>query len=108
MRSVLLGVLLAAPLCGCGESSRLEPSRILRSDSATIRSESPTSNPSEVGTVYPEKADVERLLHQARELESQGRFETALSVVNQALQFDGHSPAATTLRNRLEEIIRRI
>lgn len=107
MRPILLAVLFAAAFCGCTESPRPEPPKVSSPISKT-GTESLPPNPVEAGATYPEKADVERLLHQAREFESQGKFETALSVVNQALQFDAQSPAATTMRNHLEEIIRKI
>lgn len=108
MRAFFAVALFAAAVCGCTESPRPESATVQQPTSATIAIEAPASNQPAVGTVYPEKANVERLLHQARELEGKGQFETALSVVNQALQFDAHSPAATTMRDHLEELIKRI
>ena len=57
---------------------------------------------------YPENAEVERLLSRAMKLESDGKFQQALVIVNEALVIDAHSPRASTLKQRLEEIIRRI
>lgn len=108
MRPFVASFLFAAVVCGCAESHRSETPNIEQPTSTTSGVEAAVSNPPTVGAAYPEKTDVERLLHQARELESKGQFETALSVVNQALQFDANSPAATTMRNHLEEIIQRI
>ena len=108
MRPFIAGVLFATAVCGCAESHRTDSPNVQQPTSATSGVETPASNLAAVGKVYPEKTDVERLLHQARELESQGPFETALSVVNQALQFDANSPAATKMRDHLEEIIKRI
>jgi hypothetical protein len=65
------------------------------------------SDPTPTG-VYPEKAEVERLLSRARELERQHQFEEALALVNQALQADPGSPSATAMRRRLEEIVKRL
>jgi len=73
---------------------------------------SPSAKPAESTqssqpAAYPEKVEVERLLYRARELEQSGQFTNALAIVNQALQIDARSPSATTLRNHLEEIIKR-
>lgn len=57
---------------------------------------------------YPEKADVERLLIRASELESNGKFQDALAVANQAVALDPSSPRANEMKARLEELLRRI
>lgn len=57
---------------------------------------------------YPEKNEVLRLLVRATALESDGRFEDALTVVNQALTVDLNSPRASELKARLEELLRRV
>ncbi|WP_442511101.1 tetratricopeptide repeat protein [Novipirellula sp. SH528] len=58
--------------------------------------------------VYPEKSEVLRLLVRATTLESDGRFEDALSVANQAVAIDPNSPKASELKARLEELLRRV
>ena len=108
MRLFIASFLCATVACGCAETHRSETPKVEQPVPATTGIEAPVSNSSAIGTAYPEKVDVERLLHQARELEGKGKFETALSVVNQALQSDANSPAATTMRSHLEEIIKRI
>ena len=82
MRSFIASFLCMAVACGCAESHRSETPKVEQSTSATTGIETPVSNSSAIGTEYPEKTDVERLLRQARELEGKGKFETALSVVN--------------------------
>ena len=57
---------------------------------------------------YPEKKEVLRLLVRATTLESNGRFEDALTVANQAVAVDPNSPKANELKARLEELLRRV
>lgn len=57
---------------------------------------------------YPEKNKVLRLLVRATALESDGRFEDALVVANQAIAVDPNSPRASEMKARLEELLRRV
>lgn len=57
---------------------------------------------------YPEKNDVLRLLVRATALESDGRFEDALTIASQAVAIDPDSPKASQLKARLEELLRRV
>lgn len=57
---------------------------------------------------YPEKNEVLRLLVRATALESDGRFEDALTVANQAVAVDPNSPRASEMKARLEELLQRV
>ena len=57
---------------------------------------------------YPEKNELLRLPVRATTLESNGRFEDALTVANQAVALDPNSPKASELKTRLEELPRRV
>ena len=44
----------------------------------------------------------------AKEQEAKGLFESALDLVNQALQLDPNSPSATSMKSHLENILSKI
>lgn len=54
---------------------------------------------------YPEKTDVVRLLVRAYELESNGKFEEALVLTDQAVAIDPSSPKANKMKTKLEELL---
>ena len=107
MRPLLPVLSLAAVVVGCSRTPlTINVSVTQTSPDAAAASAPPVSQPAEL--TYPEKSEVEALLYRARELRQKGKFESALTLVNQALQYDPHSPAATALKTELEEIIKRI
>ena len=74
----------------------------------TVKTQDTPSTAPTTATLYPEKTEVERLLHLAKEQEAKGLFESALDLANQALQLDPNSPTATSRKSQLEKIITRI
>lgn len=108
-RLLALGVLLIA--IGCAGEPASPPAAREPSDEdvAAVDASVDLSVPqSEPPLEYPEKADVERLLVRASELESNGNFQDALAVANQAVAVDPGSPRANEMKARLEELLRRI
>lgn len=109
-RAVTVGFLTI--IFGCTES-RTEtntvdrPANELTVPSANASIALPGSN-GPAAAEYPEKTDVERLLSRAAALESDGRFQEALSIGNEALTVDATSPRAAACKQRLEDLIRRI
>jgi hypothetical protein len=106
MKRLYAPVVVALWAIGCSHG----PVNIL----VTVTPSSSSSSPAPANSIetnqpaaYPEKPKVDRLLTRARDIEQSGQFTNALSIVNQALAIDPHSPSATALKNRLEEIIRR-
>ena len=107
MKPLLSGLILATMVAGCSHTPQTINVSVTETHSEkAAASAPPLSQPN--GTSYPEKSEVEALLYRARELQQKGQFESALTLVNQALQYDPHSPAATALKTELEEIIKRI
>ena len=108
-RLLALGMLLLAT--GCAGERASPPAAAEPSDDhvtavdASVELSVPQSGPQ---LEYPEKADVERLLVRASELESNGKFQDALAVANQAVAVDPSSPRANEMKARLEELLRRI
>lgn len=109
-RAVTVGLLTI--IFGCTESQK-ETNTVDRSaneltvPSANASIALPDSN-GPTAAEYPEKTDVARLLSRAVVLESDGKFQEALSIVNEALAVDENSPRAVTYKQRLEDLIRRI
>lgn len=108
-RLLALGMLLVAT--GCAREPASPPAAHEPSDDDVTAVDAPVhvSGPQvEPPLGYPEKADVERLLVRASELESRGNFEDALAMANQAVAIDPSSPSANEMKARLEELLRRI
>lgn len=113
MRFTFFSACLFAALIGCSSTEepldgRSEQATTARTESSSASSDTPARAATTVPQEYPEKEDVQRLLSQARALQQQGQFETALGLVHDALALDASSPAAGDLKIRLDEIIRRI
>jgi hypothetical protein len=108
-RLLALAFLLTA--LGCEDEPTSPPAARQTSDDSSITADVPSdmSVPqNDAPLVYPEKADVVRLLVRASELESNGKFQDALVVTNQAVAIDPSSPKANEMKARLEELLRRI
>jgi len=109
-RAVTLGLLTL--IFGCTEA----PNETHKVDSPSHEATLPlTSAPIDLSSPngptvadYPEKTEVQRLLSRAAQLEADGKFQEALAIVSEALAVDANSPRATTCKQRLEELIRRI
>ncbi len=110
IRIVTLSILVAS--IGC---DRTQPERETVNAPPDQSAEQP-ANPvvttpvptDDIASAYAERVEVERLLFRAADLESRGQFEDALILVNQAIAVDPHSPRAAQVKERLEDLIRRI
>ena len=112
MHWLLAMIVVLAFMCGCSQQqsesrNAVSPPRDIVPSMSNAPNELSGSN-TITSADYPEKTEVERLLSRAVQLESDGKFQQALAIVNEALGIDAHSPRASTLKQRLEEIIRRI
>jgi hypothetical protein len=105
LAEIVSALLFAITVTGC---SKAQPPINVYVSQPALQGGDSHSTPSTVATPYQEKTDVERLLYRARELQDKGQFQSALGLVDQALQIDENSPSATAMRIRLEEIIKRI
>ena len=108
MRPMLSTLVLAIIVVGCSNAQPPITVNVSQPAPHTVDSQTTPSITPALATPYPEKADVERLLHRAREQEKNGQFHSALDLVNQALQVDANSPSATTMEGHLEAIITKI
>lgn len=104
----LLTLALAASFLGCAPqtSPKAKEESSASISTPALRSESPitVNHPT---PEYPEMAEVMRLMVRATTLESNGKFEDALAVANQAAVVDPNSPLAIEFKARLEELLRR-
>jgi hypothetical protein len=110
IRIVTLAILVAAIGCGRTQPER-ETVNALPDQSAERPAKPVATTPvptDDVALTYAERVEVERLLFRAADLESRGQFEAALLLVNQAVAVDPHSPRAAQMKERLEDLIRRI
>jgi len=108
-RLLTLTILLAA--LGCADEPTSPPAAQQIPDENTATAELPVGldvTPNDVPHEYPEMAGVVRLLVRASERESEGKFQDALAVTNQAVAIDPNSPNANEMKTRLEELLRRI
>ena len=108
MRPISIAVMFVAVVAGCSKSP--PPINVFVSQPTAVdrdtRATSPTSPTPAVP--YRENTDVERWLHRAAELEQKGQFESAMSLVHEALRIDANSPSAILMNGHLDEIIKRI
>lgn len=93
-RAVTVGLLTI--IFGCSKSQTQtntvdRPANVLTVPSANASIALPDSD-GPAAAEYPEKTDVERLLSRAAALEPDGKFQEALSIVNEALTVDATSP----------------
>lgn len=104
----IIAVFLAAICAGCTKGPDATDAHVARP--VTDLSGSPTSDTTspQSASAYPEKAEVEALLYRARELQGKKQFDSALALVEKALQADPYSPSAKAMKQRLEEIMKRI
>ena len=103
----VLALTLFASLLSCAAKTSSGSKEVSsRGSTPTLGPDSPISD-SNLTLQYPEKAEVMRLIVRATALESNGRFQDALSLANQALAVDPNSPTAIELKGRLEELLRR-
>lgn len=104
----IIAILLAAIFAGC--SNRPDATNEHVAQPVANLSGSPTSDTTspQSGSAYPEKAEVDALLYRAREMQGKKQFESALALVEKALEIDPHSPSAKAMKERLEEIMKRI
>ena len=108
-RLFALACLLA--VSGCADKPDSPPTAEEILDDRATTADTPKDVPAPQHTPpfrYPEMADVERLLVRASELESNGKFNEALEVANQAVAIDPSSPSANEMKAKLEELLRRI
>jgi hypothetical protein len=107
-----VSLLALAFICGCSQQpiesqTRVSPPQEKGFSVPNASIEIPGSNATTI-VEYPEKTEVERLLSRAVQLEATGNFQEALVIVDTALALDAHSPRASSYKQRLEKIIRRI
>jgi hypothetical protein len=109
-RMIALALLVAA-LCCARRQPAPETISVLPNES-TARSDRPVVETpvltGEAPANYPDTVEVERLLFRASELELRGQSEDALIIVSEAVAADPHSPCDEKMRERLEDLIRRI
>ena len=106
-RVLLLTILLVTVLVGCAEQPTtavlaVDGDRAMQGDDVDAAVEELAESAS-----YPEKQQVLQLMHRANSKFSAGRFEEALTLVNQALQVDPHSVVAIQLRQRITDLLLR-
>ena len=109
--SRLLPLVLLASFLGCSQSREAGDDRAglpSRSEGSGTAAALTQSSDTPLAASYPESPEVRKLLFRAGELEGKAEFHGALALVDEALQLDPQSPAASAMKVRLERIIRRV
>lgn len=109
-RLLAFGLLVTVWGCTGAQQSPQQVEDQSSDDSVTAKMQADVRSPSADENVdaYPEKADVVRLLSRASELISDGRFEDALAITNEAITMDPDSPTANEMREKLVALVLRI
>ena len=106
-------ILLFATLLGCNRSPLPQSTSENGPVTEPLGTQSTPSAETTLPTIPPtidylEKAEVESLVTNAAELESDGKLEDALELANKAVALDPDSPLAATTKKRLEDRLRKI
>ena len=96
-------IAIATPQAGRGEAA---VSTVTLPDVTSVA----TANADSLGiaNAYPEQSDVLAILHRARELRQQWKFDSALMLVSQALALDPASPLAQSMEREIADLLKRL